>query len=475
MSSTTDRERGQVLVLFAGGVIALLLMAALAFDAGSMLLERRAQVDASDAAALAGARYLPANAALATNAALAIAKANGYTDGVGDVSVKVHIPPVINGPYTGAAGAIEVDISNTRPSIFAGLMGVANWPVGAQAVAVNQDHLGTGFSMLALDPTDCKTLMVTGNGTVTANGNIQVNSNCATAALFRQGGGSITVDAAGAGCNIVGGPPGYQSNGSGSLNCTVVSPAPKIPDPLAGLPAPPQPALANDMVQIPPSSLKPPSGCPGSASPATVANPAMCQFPNSNAYKGTAWRLYPGLYPGGLNLLSNATFYLEPGIYWIGGGGVHVGGGGGGGATVMSVATGTTTPVDYGVLIYNTQLPKSAIGPVNLDGSAATIKLWPLKATGSESIYNGIVIFQDRNYNINGNDVTINGSASTAQVRGTIYVPSGDVLIDGSGGAVTTDQVIGWTFTITGAPGSSINVLYDTNFMFTFNAAGLVQ
>ncbi len=469
MSSTTDPERGQVLVLFAGGLIALLLMAALAFDAGTMLLERRAQVDAADAAALAGARYLPGSPGQAASAARAIATANGYTDGQDNVSVTVHIPPVINGPFKGAAGAVEVDISNTRPSVFAGLMGAVNWAIGAQAVAVNQDHLGTGFSMLALDPHGCKALKVTGNGTVTANGNIQVNSDCASAALFRQGGGSITVNAVGAGCNVVG---GVKSQGSGSLNCTVVSPAPAIPDPLAGLPAPPRPAVAQAMVQIPPAALKPPDGCPGSANPATYANPALCKFPNSAAYKNTVWRLYPGLYPGGITLLANAKFYLEPGIYWIGGGGFHLGGAGGGGTTVMSVAAGTTTPVNYGVMFYNTQIPGSPIDSIVLDGSSATIKLYPIK---NGSIYDGIVIFQDRDYNIAGNDVTINGSASNVEVRGTIYVPSGDVLVNGNGGTVTTDQVIGWTFTVTGAPGSSINVLYDTNFMFTLTAAGLVQ
>ncbi len=48
-------ERGQVLVLFAGGIVALLLVAALAFDVGMMLLERRDEQNAADAAALAAA------------------------------------------------------------------------------------------------------------------------------------------------------------------------------------------------------------------------------------------------------------------------------------------------------------------------------------------------------------------------------------------------------------------------------------
>ena len=43
---------------FAGSVLVLLTVAALAFDVGMMLLERRDEQNAADAAALAGARYV---------------------------------------------------------------------------------------------------------------------------------------------------------------------------------------------------------------------------------------------------------------------------------------------------------------------------------------------------------------------------------------------------------------------------------
>ncbi len=60
MSSTTERseERGQILVLFAVALAVLFLAAALAFDIGMVVLERRDQQNAADAAALAGARYV---------------------------------------------------------------------------------------------------------------------------------------------------------------------------------------------------------------------------------------------------------------------------------------------------------------------------------------------------------------------------------------------------------------------------------
>src|SRR5688500_17237790 len=57
-------ERGQALVIFALAIIVLLGMAAMVFDVGQTLLDRRAQQNASDAAALAGARHLGAGTCL---------------------------------------------------------------------------------------------------------------------------------------------------------------------------------------------------------------------------------------------------------------------------------------------------------------------------------------------------------------------------------------------------------------------------
>ena len=124
MSSTTSRsrERGQILVLFAGGLLALLLIAALAFDVGMMLVERRDEQDAADAAALAGARYVLTDQVAAIGAARDIARMNGYDDAATDQVVNVYVPP-IHGRYVGLPYFIEVEIEATRPSIFAGVIG----------------------------------------------------------------------------------------------------------------------------------------------------------------------------------------------------------------------------------------------------------------------------------------------------------------------------------------------------------------
>ena len=47
-----------MLAIFALSLVTIVIVAALAFDTGMMLLEKRDQQNAADAAALAGARYL---------------------------------------------------------------------------------------------------------------------------------------------------------------------------------------------------------------------------------------------------------------------------------------------------------------------------------------------------------------------------------------------------------------------------------
>ena len=253
MSSTTSRpnDRGQVLVLFAGGLVALLLVAALAFDVGSMLVQRRDEQNAADAAALAGARYVLTDTVQAETAARTIAQLNGYEDSDPNEVVSVHIP-AIHGRYAGLPGFIEVEVGATRPSIFGNVIGRATWPTGAMAVATNSQDLTFPFSMLALNPTACKAIAVSGQGYIDAYENIPSNSNgsgCGTGdptGFSRTGGATIEVHAPDATCRVVG---EFQDQGSGPpINCTIAESSFALPDPLRNLPGPAMPALAAPMV-----------------------------------------------------------------------------------------------------------------------------------------------------------------------------------------------------------------------------------
>jgi hypothetical protein len=461
LSSTTDRDRGQVLAIFAISLTALLMAAALAFDVGMVLLERRAQQNAADAAAIAGARYLGTDVTKARSAAVAAAAANGFVDGVDSQHVVVNYPPT-EGPFQGRTRHIEVEISSTRPSLFAAIAGIASWQPAARAVSTNGDLTDGLFSILALDPSICDAVLVSGSGNLLVYGHIQVNSVCTDGALRRQGGGSIAVDVNGGSCNVVGDI--RDGGGPGVFDCILNEGAAEVPDPLAGVPVPSVPAYPDAMVQVL-GSRAIPDGCPGSTTPSTVEEPRQCQFTSS--YAGTVWRVYPGLYPGGLKL-QGGTFYFEPGIYYIAGGGLEITGTG---TTTYSVDPGGSTPAG-GILFYSTSGDLSAVGPITLNGSSAQIQLMPLDI-GLQ--YDGLIIWQDRAIDINGDDVTINGGDSDMSVRGTIYVAGGDTKVNGGSGTLTLDQVIGNTFVVHGAPGSEIKVLREENARYKLLVAGLVE
>jgi hypothetical protein len=471
-------EDGQVLVLFAGGLIALLVIAALAFDAGMMLVERRDEQNAADAAALAGARYVLTDPVAAESAAREIAQVNGFDDADSDENVYVYMPP-IHGAYAGYDGFIEVQIEATRPSIFGGIIGKAAWPVGAYAVATNKQNLSFPFSMLALNETACKAIQVSGTGVIEAHANIQSNSDgtdCTgdPVSFSRTGGSTINVYADDATCRAVG---DIQDQGSGSMTCTTTEGSFALPDPLRNLPAPTMPALAPPMLYADTGTAPAnPKNCPGGTPAPSAVSPVTCKLAPTGAYSGLAWILYPGLYPGGLEITADTTAYLMPGIYWIGGGGVRVATGG----SIVTIATEADADPDVslatwggGIMIYNSQLPASAGGPIVLDGSAATMKLkaFHVPAGDPDEIYNNIVIFQDRTLTTT---VTLNGSSSTTEVEGLIYVPSGQVKLNGNGGTLIVDQIIADTFLIDGG-GGTIELLRRTGLDAIIIAAGLVE
>jgi hypothetical protein len=393
--------------------------------------------------------------------------------------VTVHIP-AIHGRYAGIPGFLEVDISANRSSIFGGVIGRAVWPVGVFAVATNSQDLTFPFGMLALDPTECKAIAVSGGGVVQSFATIQSNSSGADCTgdpigFSRTGGSTINVLADDATCRVVG---VLQDQGSGSMTCDKAENSFALPDPLRNLAAPAKPALAAAMTQVG-HTKAPPDFCPGatgSKAPSETQTRVCDVGGNGSAYANLAWVLRPGLYPHGLTVTNGARAYLLPGIYWIGGGGLKVSGGG----TIMTVATPAGANINPagatwggGVMIYNSKLPASAGDAIDLNGSGATMKLKPLSVatTSPDAIYNGIVIFQDRAV---ATSVTLNGSASTTNVEGIIYVPAGQVKLNGNGGTLVVDQIIADTFDINGNAGT-IKVMHGIGVDAHIVAAGLVD
>ena len=79
--STRRAERGQVIVIFAGGIVLFMLLLAVVLDVSWYWANTLRVQRAADAAALAGAVYLPGNRTTAYSAARAEAQKNGYIGG----------------------------------------------------------------------------------------------------------------------------------------------------------------------------------------------------------------------------------------------------------------------------------------------------------------------------------------------------------------------------------------------------------
>ena len=88
-------ESGQVLVVTALSMLALLCVMGMALDAGMLFRAKRQVQIAADAAAVAGALDFRYNGSddSAVAAGKAAAAQNGYADGSGGVTVSINIPP----------------------------------------------------------------------------------------------------------------------------------------------------------------------------------------------------------------------------------------------------------------------------------------------------------------------------------------------------------------------------------------------
>ena len=483
MSSTTERgrrgrSRGQVLAIFAFGLIGIVAVAALVFDVGQNLFERRKQQDASDAAALAGARYVTAagckaspsvaNCPDAVAAAMAIATAHGYDA----AQVTIRIPPNGSTRFAGYPGHIQVDIQSDRNAYFSGLLGLSDYRIKAMAVAANIDGFSFPFSFLALDPSSCKAGHAHGNGHLVVGGDVMVNSDCTSPGGLSFDGNRTVVDVAGS-CSTAGkldyGPSSTVVCGSEAEHAPVIS------DPLAGLEGP---LIGGSAVPDPPTATERVLGtaslngthCPGTTTAADAAHPAACDL---SFNRDMVIRLHPGVYYGGIRIKETSrqlTVYLEPGIYVMAGGGFEVAGG----VDLRSVSAGGST-YGGGVLIYNTDGPTcstagtNCIAPVDFQNTAGgSVQLHGYLG----SVYTGLLVYQERNASSQPTFKMSGNSASTFE--GTFYLPDALFSYTGNGtGEVLHAQVICDQFDIGG--NGDLTVTYDPDTALQLSGTGLVQ
>ena len=127
--------------------------------------------------------------------------------------------------------------------------------------------------------------------------------------------------------------------------------------------------------------------------------------------------LSPGTYNGGIQASGGGNLILQPGIYYMNGGGfVNTG------SANITVAGPASPVTGTGVLIYNA--PQSSSDRIEITGNGSTTL--PAPTTGT---YQGISIFQARTSNTPIN-ITGNGNM---QIGGTFYAAGAQLNITGNG------------------------------------------
>jgi hypothetical protein len=378
-------ESGQILILAMLMMTVLLFSVGIAFNLGTLFVARRTMQEAVDAAAFGGAVVLfngGTNAAAQT-AATTDLQLNGYT--TSNATIVIQSPPG-SGPYWGNALYILVTASqNVQTPLLPQQGGTTNVAVSATAGSVTKT---SNFALMALSPTATNALSVSSSAEIdVTGGDVQVNSNAATAASLT--GGAVWDFTLGT-ARSVGGQTGFPAPWSTGQAAQA--------DPLSGFVRP--------------------------TTTTTFAGP-------TNITADTT--LSPGKYLGGITVsCGSCTVTFSAGMYVLAGGG-------------MSVPTGGKL-LGTGVTFFNTlsnyPTETGTCGPVTLAGSAEMQIDAP-----TSGYYNSMLIWTDSTCS---QPVSLTGAAALETAHGTIYAPSSAVNLGSSSLMQIGGQIIGNTISIGG-------------------------
>ncbi len=494
-------ERGQILVIFAGGVVTILLIAALVIDLGLTFIVRRTEQNAIDPGAIAAARFIHAPGGTHGDMVAAacfyaqhngfFANAPGYPTNTGCIqandpdgtTLTVNWPPGPGaGTFAGDPDKVEVMISRPHRALLANVIGIGQIKVTSSAVAAFDDGNSNSSSLIALDPGGCSGQpagFITGGGSVEITpsapgiegGFVHVNSSCGL-------GTSDDICASGSGAlKISGGPSNLTAPKVYVVGACEGGPLnpPSVLDEGSVI-------IGDPLADLPPPSFGPPGAhCGDPLDPATVQTTAAgaegCTF-NGN---GVTYNLLPGVYYGGWKIGGNGvTLHLEPGIYVIAGGGISLNASG----TITSVELSTGGPAP--VMFFSTDDPVYAAA-CKAGGGGGNQCQDKINFTANSDLllqgltsgpYRGILIWQDGDGSgaTAGPDLDVNLSGQTAlNLSGTIYNPRGTVTVDGGGIAngYASVQIISWRWKVAGS--GTLHMPYDPNMLYQFMYKGLVR
>lgn len=513
MIDISNRSPGQILAIFAGGLLALLLIAALVIDIGFVFWIQRQERNAADPGALAAARYIRFPTGGDTTAmfhsACFYARQNGFFQSASDNTntssgcvpandkdgaiLQIHYPPSINaGQFAGRPGFVEVAISRPHFSFLAQVIGLNRFDVASNAVAAFNNGDSNSNSLVALKSGECGTLDVRGTGDLTIQpvtpatkgGYMMVNSACgmSTDATPDQcaGGGSGAAEFGGDA--IITAPHLYtvgscKLSNNGTYSGGVTEGATYYEDPLAGLEGPP------------------------GAGPGAYCEPLgrdLVPGDNGCVYKTPGpFILNPGVYYGGIGVQSgqNPVLNMTPGIYIMAGGGFNASRGDIESASGDILIYSTDVFAYYGEDCYQTwtdaadrarycQEDIEINGQVNIDLQGLALDPCPpVSDTGCP--YVGLLFWQDRlaSKALSGTPpvIRINGG-SDLRLSGTVYNAAGEVVVNGGnsttgcGGATQnclSIQIIANTIKINGT--ADIVMPYDPSGLYHLDNKGLVR
>jgi hypothetical protein len=157
-------EGGFVLVWLALMITALLGIAGLAVDVANWYFQANRQQKAADAAALAGAVFLPADTTQAYSTAGSLADKNGYKNGVSATTVTAQ--------QESKPTRLRVTITRTVNNFFGGLLGVGNTTISRTSVAefAGPVPMGSPSNVFGNEPpADGQWSSVTGNSSFWVN------------------------------------------------------------------------------------------------------------------------------------------------------------------------------------------------------------------------------------------------------------------------------------------------------------------
>jgi len=510
---------GQVLIITAFAMLALLAVVAVVIDLGFSWMLRRHEQNAADPAAIAAAQHIPTGDTTAMRAdACFFAQLNGFfaadancAAALASGDLTVNYPPAgeLAGGFSGDYGKVQVVIRDTHPSFFARIFQQTDATVTTGAVAANDTGLSNSSSLVALQPV-CQggaAGKIDGGGTVrifptvagTLGGYVHVNSPCGVSAddYCDNGVGSSALQISGrlvtpfayvtGSCTYQGSlPNGLSCEPPPALPCPDEDSQPPLGDPLAGVPEPNLSDFPNGV--CPDGSIS----TPGSTAGCELKKSSYCP-PDPLDPQIDICSLQPGVYFGGWKVGSKVRLFLEPGMYILAGGGIGLSGGE---ASIEAVTS--PSGIDARITIFSTDGPGCPFQGGSIDAQCqSAIKFtadqaFLAKATNAATCglvtpqacpWKGILLWQDGSASNPDAPVELGGQASTV-LAGTIYAPRALVKI--TGGSDTTGcssdpatqsclsiQIISYTWQIGG--NALVEMPYDPNELYQLALRGLVH